>query len=525
MKFILTLLLLGIIHCGYSQNKTDILLREANSAYNQEEFQESLRLLKQINAKDKSKELVDRLTLMNYHKLLAEEDYPSFTSINQLRDRSGIFMKRYPKSKWLADALEISKEMNTYPKTFSEYEKRRLEEEQRLLKVKHENLLKVIRLSYQNGNYNETLTSIQNARSMGYNSFSVLYYDFLIKHYNLQHASHQNYKDIEELRNLSLALRINSDSTLSEAEMQAIFNIYSKLPKSLEEFKKMEDARQFELKLLEVQQKFNTIDNYYKVSDYTQVISVVNDFSEGSIERMKVTYYQAMSHYKRLVTNKAHTFIDITNVKSALQGYLTKYSDQNLSNTNDIKTALADLFNKYPKTQLAYNAMLKKKEKESQAIIRKANRKMFTSIGYEYGELAPYGLRFETGGRAVGFFATFRYGMKTNSELVEHYSNTGESQPNKTEILLGPNFKLTKWLFFNIGGGYGMYSHLYRNDYANESGVDKTGYIAGYGGITLRAGNVINLIGGASFIDIDRQISNSKLAKPEYTVGITFNIK
>jgi len=516
---------MGIIHCCYSQNKTDNLLIEAKKAFNQEEFKKSLGILDLINAKDKSKELVLHLVLMNLHKLVEEEDFPSFTSINRLRDISGIFIKRYPKSKRLADVLEIVLEMDTYPKTFTEYEKWRSEEEHRLLKVKQKNLLAAIRLSYHNGNYNETLKAIGNAKSMNFNILSVQYYDFLIKHHKLRQVSPQNYKDIEELKNLSTILRKNIDSTLSVAEIQEISNIYTQLPKSLEDFRKMEDARLLALKLLEVQKKFNTIGNHYKAFDYTQVIDATNDFPDGSVERMTVTYYQAMSHYKILVSNTAYTFNDITIVKSVLQGYLTKYQSPNQTFKNDINNALLELNTKYPKTQMAFNERLKKKEREALAIVRKANRKMYTSIGYEYGELAPYGLRFETGGHFLGFFTTLRYGMKTQAELEDYYYTSGDSQPNKTEIILGPNFKLAKWLYLNIGGGYGMYSHLYRNDYANESGVKRTGYIAGYGGVTLRAGNVINLVGGASFIDIDKQLSNSKFIKPEYTVGITFNIK
>lgn len=91
---------------------------------------------------------------------------------------------------------------------------------------------------------------------------------------------------------------------------------------------------------------------------------------------------------------------------------------------------------------------------------------------------------------------------------------------NKTEIELGPNIKIFKRLFWNIGFGYGFYDRITNNDYANILTLEKTGYSVATSGLMFRLTRVISINGGASFMDIEKDFY-----KPEITFGISFNLK
>ncbi len=75
---------------------------------------------------------------------------------------------------------------------------------------------------------------------------------------------------------------------------------------------------------------------------------------------------------------------------------------------------------------------------------------------------------------------------------------------------------MTRWLYLNTGAGYGFYYDKYLGE--------EVEYIPVYGGITLRLGRRFNLSGGASFQDIEKSY-NTNVFKPEYTLGLTINLK
>ena len=91
---------------------------------------------------------------------------------------------------------------------------------------------------------------------------------------------------------------------------------------------------------------------------------------------------------------------------------------------------------------------------------------------------------------------------------------------NKTEIELGPNFRVFSRVYLNIGIGYGYYDRIMNNDYAGEFYVKKTGYSVATTGLMFRISRVISINCGASFMDIDKDFY-----KPEITFGVSFNIK
>jgi hypothetical protein len=140
----------------------------------------------------------------------------------------------------------------------------------------------------------------------------------------------------------------------------------------------------------------------------------------------------------------------------------------------------------------------------------------FSSIGFQSGEIAKYGFIYERGGRkTVGFRFTGRTSLAAEEDILN-----GTILENKTEIELGPNFKIFKRLYFNIGLGYGFYDRLMNNDYSGELYVEKTGYTVATTGLMFRLSRVISINGGASFMDIDKDFY-----KPEITFGISFNLK
>lgn len=153
-------------------------------------------------------------------------------------------------------------------------------------------------------------------------------------------------------------------------------------------------------------------------------------------------------------------------------------------------------------------------EKEAKAERRKL--KSFSSLGFQSGEIAKYGLLYESGGNSfIGFHISARTSLTPDSDILN-----GVVKANKTEIDLGPNFKIFKRIYLNLGAGYGFYNYVNRNDYAGIFSLDKMGYIEASAGLMIRINKVININGGASFMDIDKDIY-----KPEITFGISFNLK
>ena len=163
-----------------------------------------------------------------------------------------------------------------------------------------------------------------------------------------------------------------------------------------------------------------------------------------------------------------------------------------------------------------------KRVKEAESYSKKVDREnksrlnSFSSLGLQSGEIAKYGLLYERGGRKfIGFHISARTSLTPEEDILN-----GKVIENKTELELGPNFKIFKRVYFNIGIGYGYYDRIINNDYAGEVNLEKTGYSVATTGLMIRLSRVININGGASFMDIDKD-----LYKPEITFGISFNLR
>lgn len=174
------------------------------------------------------------------------------------------------------------------------------------------------------------------------------------------------------------------------------------------------------------------------------------------------------------------------------------------------------------KNRLAQAEEDKQREKEAEKYRKKeknnSNQTLnpFSSFGFQSGEIAKYGFIYEHGGRKI---VGFRFSARTSLTPEEDILN-GKIIENKTEVELGPNFKIFKRAYFNIGVGYGYYNRITNNDYAGVLNLQKTGYSVATTGLMIRLSRVININGGASFMDIDKDIY-----KPEITFGISFNLK
>jgi hypothetical protein len=139
----------------------------------------------------------------------------------------------------------------------------------------------------------------------------------------------------------------------------------------------------------------------------------------------------------------------------------------------------------------------------------------FSSIGIQSGEIARYGFIYERGGRkTVGFRVSGRTSLTPEQDIIN-----GTIKKNKTEIELGPNFRLTNRLYFNLGLGYGFYNKIINNDYSGSVFVEKKGYSVASTGVMFRVSKKININIGLSFMDIEKEIYT-----PEITFGASYNL-
>lgn len=273
--------------------------------------------------------------------------------------------------------------------------------------------------------------------------------------------------------------------------------------------------------------KQNYLNNYYSVVvQKAQLYPTDSEFSE------EVNYYKVLSHYSVFMESKDREFNDISQVRNHLQEFVNNKKFTSSSYKKNVEDKLTYVNTSFPKSLQDFNAKkgqeqqaLAKKEEERQREIKKQQRKIassnkmhenFVALGYEGGTIAKYGLRFEVGGKStIGFFLNARTSLVSDEDL-----SSGVVTENKNEVVVGPSIKIAPWMFLNVGGGYGYYKFPVRNDYEALSNLETKNYFAGYGGVTFRLGNRVNLVGGASFIDITEEFYT-----PEYTFGLTINLK
>lgn len=139
-----------------------------------------------------------------------------------------------------------------------------------------------------------------------------------------------------------------------------------------------------------------------------------------------------------------------------------------------------------------------------------SNYSSFSSLGFYGGKNAKYGLLYESGGNSnTGFHISARTSLK-EEKIVN-----GQLILNRSELELGPNFKLSNQFYLNLGIGYGIYDYGYSKD--NYRGTVE--YFTANTGVVFRVSEVINLNTALYFENFVIDLNS-----PEITFGISFNL-
>ena len=206
-----------------------------------------------------------------------------------------------------------------------------------------------------------------------------------------------------------------------------------------------------------------------------------------------------------------------TNGGSTWQGPLTKVSgdvgNNITSGSHNINWYVLDEFEELRGDKIKFQV------RAEESLNGKKRHKLysFSSLGIQSGTIAKYGLMFEAHNkdRFCGFHLAIRTSLTSKEAILN-----GTSKANKMEIDLGPNFKISKSLYLNIGVGYGYFNYANRNDFAGILAADKKSYLLSSLGMMIRLNNVVNINVGASFMGIDKDFY-----KPEAIFGVSFNLK
>lgn len=523
------LLLVSSLFCLplLAQTHEENQIAEVAHLYKAGEYNSSLNLLKQIKKGTSIDYLLSVYEVRNLYQLLIDADDYSFETIAKLRYLTDDYPARFKSERANHFKDEMSstlKQLNTnYPLDEQSYLALIEKRNQERITIQRNALINNISDLYSRAAYVQVLQNVKKAQDVDLYNETIMYYEILAKNQLFKNDFTHSFAEISEVRELA-GNYLNNHAHLNTEFSLEIAKIRTTLPSTLDEYKVQvadEKARKEEARL---NARIQEIQSKYNKGLYYAVLSEHDVFGQSVPQAMSYAYYRSMAYYKKLQLDSFFTFEDVTIARTALQAYLGRYGKDSVSYKNDVEYALLTLNIDYPKTRASYDAIKRKEKRVLDRGFRKLHRKMFVSIGYEYGSIAPYGLRFEVGGRYVGFFTILRSSIANEDKIWDGYVNSGGSPPDKNELIIGPNIKIAKWFFINIGAGYGYYSHVFRNDYLQDAGIKKTNYLSGYLGTTIRMGNFVNLVGGASFMDVNKKIAN-KITKPEYTVGMTFNLK
>lgn len=526
MKNIILLIAIIISSSIFAQTKEDKLVLEVMDLYDSKKYNEVIQLIDNSQIKDFR---LDYFVVKSEYELL--DEIPNFSELNSVRTQAEQYLKKYSskRERWTNEINDIVNKLNKInpAKTLEEYNTK--------LKV---DLINNLNSHLEYRDYNKVLSSLHKIRSdKSLDLYEINYFEAVTDFELLKQKKNfeYDYSDVVQVRNslndylqnysnknTNYTSKLNSSLTYLNQNYPTSQNDYTH---KKEEFKRQEYEK-------ELENKIQLIRNYYSNKSYNAVISHANSFPSNSKHTEEVTYYKNKALYDRLTESYSPSYFDITEVRNSVNSYLENNSFNTNSYVKDMKGIKTKLDSNYPKS---YEEFQKKKEKadkitadkyakeqrarqkEAKKISRKYNRNSsynsFFALGYEGGEIAKYGVRLEFGGKStVGMFFNIRTSLIFEDEINESF----EFLENKNEAVIGLNFKLTRWLYLNTGAGYGFYYDKYLGE--------KVEYIPVYGGITLRLGRRFNLSGGASFQDIEKSY-NTNVFKPEYTLGLTINLK
>ncbi|MGV4413230.1 hypothetical protein [Chryseobacterium sp. T1] len=441
------------------------------------------------------------------------------------------------KNKSYTNEIEnLIRDLNEYPDTKEEYyallEQRKLEE----IEEEKRRKISILRSQFVSGDYSDVVYYTNIYKDSEVDEYILSYYKTISE--DALFKKMRKYDYINDLQKNRIALNEylqtygEKDSVFSNDVEARLKELNAKFPTTLEQYNLvLKDLERIDFEK-ELEEAYNNIVNNYNKKYYDATLQLIKDFPSNTKFDTDLLYYKSKSLYELLCSKQYSntlTFEDIEIARNAFNLYLSKNNNKSSNEYQDASLIVERLRLNYPLSQKEWNKrkedekkLADKKLKEDLKRTQKANRyakplENFIAFGYEGGTIAKYGVRFEVGGGSfVGFFLNVRTSLIKDEEILR----TNSEIKNKNEAIIGANFKLLKWAFFNLGGGYGFYKYPQRNDYAYTYTIQQKEYYAAYTGLTLRLGNRVNLVGGASFIDI-----NKDFYAPEYTFGLTINLK
>lgn len=534
MRIFYNLFFILISIISYAQSKTDIIVQESAVLINKGDY---VTARNRLSEADQKNDIVSYLMTVAEYQILKQEGKSDFESVNAVRERAKNYLNKFSgkDEKHTANIKDVITGLNKINPVQRAEENARLQkqlEEQRLARIKREKIDKLNDLleekNYGQIRYLLSTDSLLDSYVKSY-FLAITNYRTLVENEDLTLQSILSSK--QELKNYLDKYKYNNLSYADNIQT-ALTNLTNNFPRNENELaakkeaikqKKIEDNA--EKKLIELR-------SYYYERNYDYVISQGQLFPENTKSSEEVRYLVVLSRYQNFFQISSPTFEDIAATRNFLSDYQKNNLNKNLEFKTKIEEKLSFLNSNYPKTKQEYDSKMlaekkaaEKRTAEQIAIRQAAERKNkiaqkyregFFAIGYEGGTIAKYGLRLEFGSsKLLGFFLNARTSLVSDSQLQQDITLA-----NKNEIAGGPNFRIAKWLFLNLGAGYGYHKRSVRNDYLQISEIETKTYIAGYGGTTFRITPTINLVAGLSFIDIDKEFY-----QPEYTFGLTINLK
>ena len=343
---------------------------------------------------------------------------------------------------------------------------------------------------YNNGNYQAALDIVSEIKPLFKSVPPILnYLEIVSKSKIIQSNPLADYYAIEDTRKLInnyLSNPINKKSSLHYNDILQEKRLFNNYPK---------DKAEFDAQLEEIEKEKARI--------------------EAAKEKARV---EAAKEKARIEAAKEKARIEAERLESIK---LAKIEEEKIRKQNEAFEAeqrrIAEAERQSELKRIAEeNAIQENIRREKAAKAERRRLKEFSSLGFQGGEIAKYGILYETGGETfIGFHMSIR-GSSTKDEDILN----GLVKKNKTEMDLGPSIKISKRIYLNLGFGYGFYNYVLNNDYNGTFKLEKKGYTEASAGLMIRINRIININGGASFMDVDKEIY-----KPEITFGISFNLK
>ena len=325
--------------------------------------------------------------------------------------------------------------------------------------------------------------------------------------------------------------------------LKAIASIIAKNP-SLD-FQRIVSARKFisdYLKIPNVKEQDASYDEIVAISNVLD--SYPKDESSFIIFKDKFEKEEKETERRdsiiKLRTEKLQPYLKVVDLNTLRLGYISddefetvlnnvedKYQDEVIEQENKekLKAKRTDILQPYSNF-VSYNDYLKLGDlsnDEFDQILKSAKKKAkpipqlysFSSLGFQSGTIAKYGLLYESGGvKAFGYRLALRSSLSSNDNII-----SGKVKKNKTEIEIGTNYNIYNGFYLNFGIGYGYYKKLLNNDFLGTISTENKGYFVTTTGIMYRLNNQFNVNCGIAFMDI-----HEDLYKPELTLGVTYNL-